>query len=362
MQAPVVDAVLRGATIDVLRERGFAASRSSESRRSPAGALDALAAGAHPRGPRRGARRRARGRLPRVDVPRADLGRHRRSGWPSALERSASCSTATCRSCSPPTRRSTSTGPVGRRTTCTRSSGSCARGPRTGRSASQRGRGRDRGRRVQRASRGRTSTSAGRTHGRRSGAPRAWSGRRLHGSGPSRREEEPGDEGAALTMSMTLPTASPSFRASRPSASIPEPPRRGEPGGRRARSVGGSTTRVWSTTTGRCTAPVGGSLPGAVWIASSEHVDSFADSPEAWRRLRRVGGAGRAGDPLARRRRARAPLPLGRRRRALPRLAVLRAARDARAPGMMLPLWEDALPERADAELGPPPRRVADAM
>jgi hypothetical protein len=29
---------------------------------------------------------------------------------------------------------------------------------------------------------------------------------------------------------------------------------------------------------------------------------------------------------------------------------------------MMLPLWEDALPERADAELGPPPRRVADAM
>ena len=62
---------------------------------------------------------------------------------------------------------------------------------------------------------------------------------------------------------------------------IPEPPRRGEPGGPPCGICGGqSTSAVWSDENWTLHPPVGGSLPGAVWLASRVHADSFSDLPE----------------------------------------------------------------------------------
>ena len=59
---------------------------------------------------------------------------------------------------------------------------------------------------------------------------------------------------------------------------IPEPPRRGEPGGDPCGICAGQTTSaVWSNDNWSLHPPVGGSLPGAVWLATREHVDSFKD-------------------------------------------------------------------------------------
>src|SRR5262249_45186217 len=62
---------------------------------------------------------------------------------------------------------------------------------------------------------------------------------------------------------------------------IPEPPRRGEPGGPpRGICTGKASPAVWSDDNWTLHPPVQGSLPGAVWLASRTHVDSFADLPE----------------------------------------------------------------------------------
>ena len=163
---------------------------------------------------------------------------------------------------------------------------------------------------------------------------------------------------------MSLPYTEPLVPREPAPRQIPEPPRRGEPGGPPCAICGGATTRaLWSDDNWTLHAPVGGSLPGAVWIASREHFDSFADMPErvaasfapvvarAERAILALGDVGRVhlyrwGDGGAHFHVWLIPRPLG----------MLDAA------GMMLPLWEDALPNVADEELAAAAERVAAAM
>ena len=136
---------------------------------------------------------------------------------------------------------------------------------------------------------------------------------------------------------------------------IPEPPRRGEPGQ--------STSPVWSDENWTLHPPVGGSLPGAVWLASRVHVDSFCDLPDELaadfgrvvarveRAILSLGDVARVhlyryGDGGAHFHVWFVPRPLG----------MLEAS------GMMLPLWEDALPNVPDEELAAAAERVAAAM
>jgi diadenosine tetraphosphate (Ap4A) HIT family hydrolase len=145
---------------------------------------------------------------------------------------------------------------------------------------------------------------------------------------------------------------------------IPEPPRRGEVGGPPCAICSGETTEaLCSDDSWTLHAPVGGSLPGSVWLASRVHVDSFADLPEplaaefggvvarAERGILALGDVGRVhlyrwGDGGAHFHVWLLPRPLG----------MLEAS------GMMLPLWEDALPNVPDEELAAAARQVAAAM
>ena len=145
---------------------------------------------------------------------------------------------------------------------------------------------------------------------------------------------------------------------------VPEPPRRGEPGGEPCGICGGaSTAALWSDDLWTLHAPVAGSLPGTVWIASREHFDSFADMPAACaadfgrlagrieRAILSLGGVARVhlnrwGDGGAHFHAWFIPRPLG--------------MLDAR--GMYLPIWEDVLPNVPDADLEAAARKVAAAM
>ena len=145
---------------------------------------------------------------------------------------------------------------------------------------------------------------------------------------------------------------------------IPEPARRGEPGGEPCGVCeGGSTETVWSDDHFTLHPPVGGSLPGTVWLASRAHVDSFADLPEdvaaafgplAARIERAIlarGDVGRVhlyrwGDGGAHFHVWFLPRPLG----------MLEAR------NYMLPLWEDVLPNVSDEELAQAARQVAAAL
>jgi diadenosine tetraphosphate (Ap4A) HIT family hydrolase len=145
---------------------------------------------------------------------------------------------------------------------------------------------------------------------------------------------------------------------------IPEPPRRGEPGGEPCGICGGEATApVWSDDLWTLHPPVGGSLPGTVWLASRAHVDSFKDLPrEAAADFGVVAG-----------RIERAILSLGDVARVhlyrwgdggahfhvwfLPRPMGM-----VEANGAMLPIWEDVLPNVSDEELAAAARRVAAAM
>jgi len=145
---------------------------------------------------------------------------------------------------------------------------------------------------------------------------------------------------------------------------IPEPPRRGEPGGEPCGICeGAATDAVWSDDLWTLHPPVGGSMPGVVWLASRNHFDSFADMPAAEAAdYARVAG-----------RIERAILALGDVARVhvnrwgdggshfhvwfMPRpLGMLEAK------NMMLPLWEDVLPNVTDEELAAAARRVAANM
>ena len=164
--------------------------------------------------------------------------------------------------------------------------------------------------------------------------------------------------------SMTLPYAEPLVVREPDERQIPEPPRRGEPGGPPCAICGGKTTEpVWSDENWTLHPPVKGSLPGAVWLASRVHVDSFGDLPEEL-----ASDFGRVAARVE-----RAILSLGDIARVhlyrwgdggahfhvwfLPRpLGMLEAS------GMALPIWEDVLPNVPDEELAAAAKRVAAAM
>src|ERR1700689_4357673 len=134
---------------------------------------------------------------------------------------------------------------------------------------------------------------------------------------------------------------------------IPEPPRRGEPGGEPCGICSGqATSPVWSNEHWSLHPPVGGSLRGAVWLASREHVDSFSDLPpdgaadfarvvsKVERGILSLGDVARVplyrwGDGGSHFHVWMLPRPLG----------MLEAY------GMMLPLWEDVLPNLTDEDL-----------
>ncbi len=163
---------------------------------------------------------------------------------------------------------------------------------------------------------------------------------------------------------MTLPYEEPLTPRAPRNRVIPEPLRRGEPGGDPCGICAGhATAAVWSNAHWTLHPPVGGSLPGAVWLASREHVDSFSDlSPEAAsdfggvaarveRGILSLGDVARVhlyrwGDGGAHFHVWFIPRPLG----------MLEAR------GMMLPLWEDVLPNVSDDELREAAVHVAATM
>lgn len=163
---------------------------------------------------------------------------------------------------------------------------------------------------------------------------------------------------------MTMPYSEPLVPRAPGERVIPEPPRRGEPGGEPCGICGNAATiALWSDDLWTLHAPVQGSLPGSVWVASREHFDSFADMPAAY-----ATDFGRMASQVE-----RAILSLGDVGRVhlyrwgdggahfhvwfIPRPAGMLEAR-----GMYLPLWEDVLPNVPDAELEATARKVAAAM
>jgi diadenosine tetraphosphate (Ap4A) HIT family hydrolase len=163
---------------------------------------------------------------------------------------------------------------------------------------------------------------------------------------------------------MTLPYSEPLVPREPSERVIPEPPRRGEPGGEPcAICTGAVTSAVWSDGLWTLHPPVSASLPGTVWLASRDHVDSFCDLPSAAaenfgriaarveRAILSLGGIARVhlyrwGDGGAHFHVWFIPRPLG----------MLEAR------GMMLPLWEDVLPSVPDEELRAAAERIAAAM
>jgi diadenosine tetraphosphate (Ap4A) HIT family hydrolase len=163
---------------------------------------------------------------------------------------------------------------------------------------------------------------------------------------------------------MSLPYEEPHVARAPAAPQIPEPPRRGEEGGPPCAICNMATTgAVWSDEHWTLHPPVGGSLLGAVWIASKAHFDSFGDMPaevassfasvigRAERAILSLGQVGRVhlyrwGDGGAHFHVWLIPRPLG----------MLEAT------GMMLPLWEDVLPNVPDEELAAAAARVAAAM
>ncbi|NUR72386.1 MAG: hypothetical protein HOU81_16345 [Hamadaea sp.] len=79
---------------------------------------------------------------------------------------------------------------------------------------------------------------------------------------------------------MRLPFAEPLTPVAPGPRTLPEPPRRGEPGGEPCR-ICEQDDGVWSDENWVLHEPVGGSLPGTFWLASRTHADSFADLPPA---------------------------------------------------------------------------------
>jgi diadenosine tetraphosphate (Ap4A) HIT family hydrolase len=164
---------------------------------------------------------------------------------------------------------------------------------------------------------------------------------------------------------MSLPYAEPlTVREPGPRV-VPEPPRRGEPGGEPCRICDGSTTAsLWGDEHFTLHAPVGSSLPGALWLASRVHVDSFSDLPPdvaaafgplvarvERAMLSALPDVGRVhlyrwGDGGAHFHVWMLPRPLGM----------------MEAMGHFLPLWEDVLPNASDDDCRAAAEKVAAAL
>jgi diadenosine tetraphosphate (Ap4A) HIT family hydrolase len=158
---------------------------------------------------------------------------------------------------------------------------------------------------------------------------------------------------SAPGTTMQPPWAEPLTRRDLAEPVRPEPPRRGEPGGPPCGVCQGETEwTIWSDEHWLLHHGAQTSLPGTVWLATREHVDSFADLPPAQAREFGPLAAGidaavltlpgvarthvyRWGDGGAHFHVWFIPRPLGR----------------LQLQGMMLPLWEDVLPPAADADM-----------
>jgi diadenosine tetraphosphate (Ap4A) HIT family hydrolase len=163
---------------------------------------------------------------------------------------------------------------------------------------------------------------------------------------------------------MTMPYCEPLVPRAPGERVIPEPPRRGEPGGEPCAICDKATTSaLWSDGLWTLHAPVGCSLPGTVWAASREHFDSFADMPPEYaadfgrlagrveRAILSLSDVGRVhlyrwGDGGSHFHVWFLPRPLGM----------------LEAHGMYLPIWEDVLPNVPDSEIEAMARKVAAAM
>lgn len=163
---------------------------------------------------------------------------------------------------------------------------------------------------------------------------------------------------------MTLPYDDPLVVRPLGARVVPEPPRRGEPGGEECGICTGQATRpVWEDEHWTLHPPVGGSLAGSVWLASRVHADSFSDLPDdvaatfgpvvarVERAILSLGDVARVhlyrwGDGGAHFHVWLIPRPLGM----------------LEAKGMMLPLWEDVLPNVPDDELRAAAEAIAAAM
>jgi diadenosine tetraphosphate (Ap4A) HIT family hydrolase len=160
---------------------------------------------------------------------------------------------------------------------------------------------------------------------------------------------------------MELPYIEPLTRRELGPRVVPEPPRRGEPGGEPcAICAGRVASAVWGDEHFTVHPPVKCSIPGHLWLASREHVDSFCDlSPEAARAfgplVARVERAILAEGDVARVHLSRwgdggahfhvwfMPRPLGM----------------LEAKNFMLPLWEDVLPNVSDEAVREAAERIA---
>ena len=132
---------------------------------------------------------------------------------------------------------------------------------------------------------------------------------------------------------MTLPYLEPLEPRTLSAPVIPEPPRRGEPGGPPCGSVTRPTSPAsGATTTGRSTRRSAAAFPArSGWRRGARglvHRPVTGGGRDFGR-----GRAGRARDPVPRWRGPRPPLPLGRRRRPLPRLVHASSARHGRGVG-----------------------------
>jgi diadenosine tetraphosphate (Ap4A) HIT family hydrolase len=162
----------------------------------------------------------------------------------------------------------------------------------------------------------------------------------------------------------TLPYCEPLVLREPGPRQIPEPPRPGDPGGLPCYVCTGETSApVWSDANWTLHPPVGGSLPGTVWLASRVHVESFKDLPEELaadfgrmaarieRAILSLGDVARVyayrwGDGVAHFRVWFMPRPLGM----------------MEATGIMLTAWEDVLPLASEDELVDAAKRVAAAL
>lgn len=164
---------------------------------------------------------------------------------------------------------------------------------------------------------------------------------------------------------MTLPYLEPLTPRELGPRVIPEPPRVGDPGGEPCRvcPAGETEHTVWSDDHWILNHGAQTSLPGAVWLTTRVHVDSFADLPPelaaefgplAGRIDRAIQGLPnvarvhlyRWGDGGAHFHVWFIPRPLG----------MLEAAK------MMLPLWEELLPMASGAAIGTAKAAIANTL
>ncbi len=143
---------------------------------------------------------------------------------------------------------------------------------------------------------------------------------------------------------------------------IPEPPRRGEPGGDPC-AVCDRDDHIWSDDLWALYNPYGCSLPGTVWLAAKVHVDSFSDLPAEYqagfgqvaakieRAILGLGDVGRVhlyrwGDGGAHFHVWFMPRPLG----------MLEASK------FYLPLWEEQMTPVSQEEIEAVGRRIAASL